>query len=94
MFARERTAAILSVEDKLASDSECLRQLDSMLYRTSESARLNAVAIQHGFNIHSGQIETVDKTPEKFVAAYMQISINHADAVEKMKSEFEKNCIR
>ena len=76
-----------------ASSEECVSQLDSILYHTSEATRLDAAAIQHGLNIYTGEIVQIDKF-SKAVPSYIEIANAHRDAVNKIKSEFKKNCLK
>lgn len=93
----KKVATILSMvlmsSTVFAASGECTRMLGSLLIHAKEGARLNAAAIQHGFNIYTGEVEKIDKFS---VAAkdYMRLSEQHLDEAEKLEAKIVKECLK
>lgn len=77
----------------LAASDDCVRMLGSLVLHAKEGARLNAAAIQHGFNIYTGEVEQADNQ-SKFAKDYMRLSNEHLEKAEALEDKLIQECLK
>lgn len=76
-----------------AVSAECNRMLGSLINHTKEAARLNDAAIQHGFNVYTGQIDQVDNQSVA-VKDYMRLSDQHDMKAVELVAKIKTDCLK